>query len=193
MAFYVLIYVVGVALTCNFPPDFCALTPVGDTFQGQLFQFQRVVQDIGGIGYFDPSLASLFVSSGELAFFFTQTFNNVLVDPRIALQVPLTNELSFCPEGATNCSAFYFPGGFEYIADNPPFFSEVSDEDVIVFKNTQGLLIGFWQLPLSDLENGINADEAVCVTYGYEAAAFEICLGPSIENDEVWIACSISL
>jgi hypothetical protein len=136
-------------------------------------------------------LASLFASSGELAFFFTQTFNNVLVDPRISLQVPLTNELSFCPEGATNCSAFYFPGGFEYIADNPPFFSEVSDEDVIVFKNTQGLLIGFWQLPLSDLENGINADVAVCQIYGYEEAAFEICLGPSIENDAVWIACSI--
>lgn len=110
------------------------------------------------------------------------------MDPRISLEVPSNNELALCPAGATNCSSFYFPGGFEYIADNPPFFETVSDEDVILFKDTQGLLIGFWQY--SDLESEINTDEALCQLYGFEEAAFSICLGPSITNDGYWIACT---
>ena len=143
-----------------------------------------------GVGYFKPSLAKK-VPAGLVSFLFSQALPSILIDPRIAY--PVTGDLAFCHSSSTNCLSFYFPGGFEYLANLPPVFWELPDNSALKLVDASGLMVKFWDFG-SDSEElkYIRTMNPVCQSYGSRYNSFRICLLPSTVHEiSHQLACSL--
>jgi hypothetical protein len=142
-----------------------------------------------GIGFFNLTIANDFPAS-QLAFYFAQTFTSILMDPRLTFSIP--RNLAYCPETAANCSSFFFPGGFTWIVDLPPQFSQSSDFDVLMLNASVGLRVDFWDYDASSIPELYYDSYGSCSVYGSPYDAFEVCLGMSPDDDYVLVARSAS-
>jgi len=104
---------------------------------------------------------------------------------------PLPIAQSACPTDTANCSSYYFPGLFEWIADIPPLFSQVSDFDVLLLTKSLGLRVDCWAYDPSAIQDLVNDGSAPdnCLIFGDDDYAFEVCLGTASGSPYVWIAC----
>jgi hypothetical protein len=137
-----------------------------------------------GIGQFNASQATNFRPS-YLAFWFSAISFNFWFDS--------TSSFTFQPPicYGTPCSSFYVTGGLAFVTPDP--FETPSlypDSDIVIVRNTQGLLFSFWE-PTSAEASDI--DGIQCSTFGFASEAFQICLVHSALNANHTLAgCSYS-
>lgn len=156
-------------------PPIDDLTCIGTVTYTETYSTQGSIPVSSGIGTFNASQALLWKPSW-LAYLFTCASFNLLFDT--------TSSVTIDPPHCygTPCSTYFFTGGIAFVY--PTLYNRTSlfpNADVIVVRQSRGLLVSYWDLNSAEA-NSISPSDVECAIFGAKNEAFQICLAPSSLN-----------
>ena len=132
-----------------------------------------------GIGSFNASMSD-HLNVSYLAFQFALASFNLVLNAMSSIQI----DPPICY--GTPCTTVFLNGGLAFSQPDPFRRTDLApNADVIIVRQTRGLLASFWPLNLEESDN-IDQSQANCAWSGIEDLAVQLCLAPmSLNKDHV--------